>query len=153
MGWGFQSMAAGVTLVAVMTAAPAQAQTPPAPVAPAARTFPVIVVGQRWEVEPTPAFPERARTSGVLAGETLLNCGVAPNRALQDCSILRETPGGAGFGQSALRAMWNGRLTENPQLSSWPNARVEITVRFADGQPGRATLGQQDRIQFTSPPR
>lgn len=61
MSGRFQSMAGGVVFLAIVTALPVQAQTPPVPIAPAFPVLGLIVDGQGWEVEPPRPFPNAPR--------------------------------------------------------------------------------------------
>ena len=70
-------------------------------------------------------YPDRA-LEREQSGRTVLECQVETNGSLTNCSVVSESPAGAGFGQAALRAV--------------RTMRIEPAMR--DGQPvvGRATI-------------
>ncbi|HEV2364496.1 MAG TPA: TonB family protein [Caulobacteraceae bacterium] len=66
----------------------------------------VPVTPPDWFEEPTPAeiskyYPPLALKEG-LSGKAVLKCTVNISGALQDCSVISESPDGVGFGDAAL---------------------------------------------------
>lgn len=83
-----------------------------------------------WTRQPAPDFPDIALRRGVDSGETRLGCVVASEGALSECRIISETPAGAGFGPSALRAMERSRVRLPEDEGSVIGKVVSLTVRF-----------------------
>lgn len=74
------------------------------PEPPAAR--PTVITNPSWLRKPTGAqlmgaYPERAMRNGV-AGSATLRCAVRLDGTLTGCAVTSETPGGYGFGRSAM---------------------------------------------------
>ncbi|MBA4807025.1 energy transducer TonB [Brevundimonas sp.] len=99
----------------------------PPPPAPPAPPRPPVISNPRITRQPDLArfYPDRA-LEREQSGRTVLECQVETNGSLTNCSVVSESPAGAGFGQAALRAV--------------RTMRIEPAMR--DGQPvvGRATI-------------
>jgi protein TonB len=96
---------------------------------------PAIIRNPSWSRQPsagqmTRAYPERAATSGV-AGSASLNCLVLPSGAVTDCNVLRETPGGYGFGRAAQGLSSYFRVNPRTVNGAAEGSRVNINLRFA----------------------
>lgn len=88
----------------------------PRPAAPAANArdedlLPVVTQNPSWTVPPRAEFPQKARTAGVTEGVVALVCKSSAEGRLEDCVIHQETPGGAGFGEAALAAVGEARVS------------------------------------------
>ena len=92
-----------------------------------------------WAAAPTvadiaAAYPEKA-LAGRISGAATIDCTITKARALAICDILRQDPGGAGFGAAA-------------------RALAKKFVAPADDGAGRALAGGRTQIQiaFVPPP-
>lgn len=99
--------------------APVRAATDPPP-PPAVATSP----RPRWLIRPSPEYPASALEVG--GGEVVLNCGVQGDHTLGDCRVVNETPGGYGFGRSAIEAARRARVTPDSPIG----VRVQFAVRY-----------------------
>lgn len=96
---------------------------------------PAVITNPTWLRKPSgaqlmDAYPERAITRNV-SGSATLRCAVRLDGSLTGCSVLTETPGGYGFGRSALGLSRYFRM--NPGAvdgQAIDGARVDVGVRF-----------------------
>lgn len=93
-------------------------------------TAPVDIAAPEWSRRIQPEFPERAMARGITTGAATLQCKATPNGSLTECSVLSETPAGAGFGQSALRAARTGRLSPGTVDNTPAGSAVTFTTDF-----------------------
>lgn len=92
-------------------------------------------LGPGWIAAPTitdvkAVYPPQARKEHV-EGMVILNCQVTATGDLANCTILKESSPGAGFGQAALALVPKYRM--NPKASdgsSMEGATVALPVRF-----------------------
>jgi protein TonB len=77
----------------------------------------------------TRAYPDRAIAADV-AGSASLNCLVLPSGAVTDCNVLRETPGGYGFGRAAQGLSRHFRVNPRTVNGAAEGSRVNINLRF-----------------------
>lgn len=96
---------------------------------------PIVITNPTWLRKPSGAqlmnaYPDRALRNDV-AGAATLRCAVRLDGSLTGCSVLTETPGGYGFGRSALGLSRYFRM--NPGAvdgQAIDGARVDVGVRF-----------------------
>ena len=96
---------------------------------------PAVITNPTWLRKPSGdqmmnAYPNRA-IQNQISGAATLRCSVRLDGSLTGCSVLRETPGGYGFGRSALGLSRYFRM--NPGAvdgQAVDGARVDVGVRF-----------------------
>lgn len=96
---------------------------------------PALITNPTWLRKPSgaqlmDAYPDRAIRNDV-SGSATLRCAVRLDGSLTGCSVLAETPGGYGFGRSALSLSRYFRM--NPGAvdgQAIDGARVNVGVRF-----------------------
>lgn len=95
-----------------------------------AQASPDIPVPVQWARVPAVAdfYPSRALERGIEGGATL-SCVAEANGTPSNCTVVTETPSGAGFGAAAISAIRFGRLTPQTvdQLAGRP---FSFTLRF-----------------------
>lgn len=111
-------------LPAGASAAPRPAPPPTQDARPAAITAPV------WVQPPAPSFPAEAVEAGLSEGRVTVSCAAMADGRLSACTVLNETPEGAGFGPAAVEAMRSARVSPSTIDSAASGARVTFTVRF-----------------------
>jgi TonB family protein len=138
-------------LVVTLLCAPASAQD-------------TVSEGAQWEVRPSQADFERlgppdavqARTSGRVT----LDCSLDAAGRLRDCSVMAESPAGAGFGASALRLASLYRLARTREVNL-DGSRLTFVMRFRypplDAPPAAPTTAAASSpppamAAFTAPP-
>lgn len=101
---------------------------------PADPTRPVVLGDGDWIRRPdqdqlSAALPPAARTAGV-GGKVLLNCMIAYDGTLEDCSVLSETPAALGLGAAALGLVGQFQLRPQVDDQSTTGGRIVVPVRF-----------------------
>lgn len=97
-------------------------------------TPPAVIRNPSWSRQPSAdqtvrAYPQRAIAAGV-AGSASLNCLVLPTGAVTDCNVLRETPGGYGFGRAAQGLTRHFRVNPRTVNGAAEGSRVSFNLRF-----------------------
>lgn len=64
-----------------------------------------------WSRVPSPVFPARALERGITTATVRLSCDAAADGSPENCSIISESPLGAGFGREAVAAMRSSQFT------------------------------------------
>lgn len=83
-----------------------------------------------WIIRPAGEYPETAQRAGIPAGAVQVKCQVSVNGVPFDCIILDEDPVGMGFGDAALEAMRQARLTPRREHGVATVADISFTMRF-----------------------
>ena len=112
----------------VVVPGPPPPPAPPAP--PAAPPRQAVTTNVSWGRRPAPEFPQRAQDRGIEAGSVTLLCTVGANGSASNCSVVSETPSGAGFGQEALRSMRSARFSPSTVDGVAQGGQARFTVRF-----------------------
>lgn len=84
----------------------------------------------RWVVAPRPNYPTVAETRGQRSGMATLACTPDAEGALRDCEIESEYPVGFRFGEAALRAAAEARVTPRASGDASDGARLRFTIAF-----------------------
>ena len=108
---------------------------PPPPPAPPAPPRPSVITNPDWVQRPNGAdlarfYPDRA-LEREITGSATIQCTVRENGSLTDCSVLDESPSGAGFGRATIQAATRYRM--RPQTRDGApvgGARVNVTIRW-----------------------
>ena len=106
----------------------------PTPVAGPAATAAPVILNPSWARQPSAeqmirAYPERAISAG-MSGSAWLNCLVLPSGAVTDCNLMRETPGGYGFGRAAHGLSRHFRINPRTVNGAAEGSRVNINLHF-----------------------
>ncbi|GEM_PF-4818265 len=96
----------------LMTAAPAMAQTSPAPSEPVGQVVASQVIAPQWETAPRLEYPQGAASRGVWGGTVMLRCQIGRDRRLHDCKAISERPADEGFAEAAMRGLEAGVISE-----------------------------------------
>ena len=88
---------------------------------------PAEITRVTWSQHPTPMYPAVAAANGVTEGTVTLSCLVEADGRASDCTVLTESPEGAGFGEAALASMETARFSPG---TGAPGARARFTIRF-----------------------
>lgn len=89
-----------------------------------------VITNVSWSRRPVVDFPARALERDIKAGSASVQCTTAANGSLSACSIISETPAGAGFGQAALRAAARAVVSPHSLDAAAPGASVRFSVPF-----------------------
>lgn len=106
---------------------------PPMPATPDDR--PTVIANPTWQRPPQPRFPGMARLRRVVRGSAEVSCRIWPNGSLGSCRATSETPRGFGFGEEAVRAGDEARVTSQTVNRLAAGGSVTFTLRFEDDQP------------------
>ena len=99
-----------------------------------------------WAVQPdnrtmTDAFPEFAVMAG-LSGSVILDCAVAQDGRLNDCTVVQAKPEGLGFDRTAMTLASEYRVGSRGSGDHSAEARFQYTSRYRmtdDGAPSAWT--------------
>jgi beta-lactamase regulating signal transducer with metallopeptidase domain len=96
----------------------------------AAKAF-AVGPSPNWSRRPTMEDLVQAYPAEAVKGDVLLHCLVALTGKLADCSVLSETPEGAGFGPAALKltALFEAR-EQTPDGGPKRGGEIRIPIRF-----------------------
>jgi len=86
-----------------------------------------------WERQPRPQYPTSLRE--LVAADVELRCDVTETGALVACSIVKETPTGLGFGEAALKAAGEARLSPRLVDGVATPGQVRFAIRFRTEDP------------------
>jgi protein TonB len=89
-----------------------------------------VIANVTWAQQPMPNYPAEAARNGIQDGTVVLSCHSDPDGRPTGCSVVSETPAGAGFGAEALAAMQTARFSPRSIQGAAPGATVRFTVRF-----------------------
>ena len=126
---------------------------PPPPPAPPAPPRPSIITNPQWVRKPDGGdleryYPQRARDQEV-DGRATIECTVTANGSLTSCSVVSESPAGAGFGEATVRAAskfkmrrrrwteprWKGRACACRSPGAWVRASGQGAQRLINRKP------------------
>lgn len=108
---------------------------PPSPRPPVRDDRPTVIANPAWQRRPQPRFPGMARLGRVARGSAEVSCRVQANGLLSNCRALSETPSGMGFGDAAVAASAEARVTSQTVDRLASGGSVTFTIRFEDDQP------------------
>lgn len=83
-----------------------------------------------WAYQRRPEYPEAAALAGMPYGVVRIACIVPDAGRFRDCRVLSETPGGLGFGRSALSAALQSQVALPENDASAVGKVIQFTVRF-----------------------
>jgi TonB family protein len=95
------------------------------------------IVGPQWIRQIDPAkivalFPAAAADKGVASGVGVADCLVAPDGALTDCKVARESPEGLGFGEAAVAVAGITQMNPwSPDGRPSHGVRVKLPINFS----------------------
>ena len=124
----------------VLGAASARADAPPP--SATASAHPAVITNPDWDQRPNGddlanVYPPRARAVGVR-GKTEIQCRVAVDGGLEDCTVLYETPVGWGFGEAAMEIAPRFRMKPklvNGQPVATGTVRIPISWQVEGAKP------------------
>jgi TonB family protein len=126
-----QKTAGGVVLI------PIRWWNPGSDVEASTRCAPMATItAPDWERTPTAfelaqAFPRKAVDKNIN-GAAVMQCAVTPQGALEECTIVEETPAGSGFGQATLSIARYFKMKRAPVDGHPPErAVVRIPIKWA----------------------
>ena len=117
--------------VVAPVAAPAPApKTVAVPVAPPTLQ-PDVISNTSWARIPMPlSYPAAAIEQGLTVGQADLSCSVERDGRVSGCTVISETPEGAGFGTAALQAAADARLSPRSVEGVAVGGTVRFSIRF-----------------------
>lgn len=83
-----------------------------------------------WARRPTPDFPSAAASAGIRSGFAIISCVVGQGGRFQDCRLERESPEGAGFGESAIRSVRRARMSLTDDSAPEIGQVITTILRF-----------------------
>ena len=98
--------------------------------APAAAPQAQVITNPSWSRHPMPSYPAAALEQGSTSGSADLSCTVQADGRVSGCTILNETPVGAGYGAAALAAAADARLSPRSVEGVAVGGTVRFTIRF-----------------------
>lgn len=126
------TLAATAMLAVCAGPAVARQTPPPAPThscSAAQPAEPGHISDPQWARRPTPRYPPLAEAAGIT-GRVDLSCGIRPDGTLENCIVVEESPGGAGFADATLAVALSARLSPRSVQSIVPGDRVMFTAQF-----------------------
>jgi len=102
---------------------------------------PLQIYDPMWVAQPQGGqelFPAVAAKAGIRSGNAMLNCRVAHDGSLQDCTVESETPPGLGFGETALaltHVMAMNPWTQQGTPVDGARIRMPLTLQLPDDEP------------------
>ena len=115
----------------VAVAGPAEAAAPaPGVGATQDSARPSDITRVTWAQHPTPTYPAVAAANGIDSGMAALSCAIEADGRASGCTVLTESPEGAGFGEEALASMERARFSPALMETATPGARARFTIRF-----------------------
>ena len=98
---------------------------------PAAQPQAQVITNPSWTRMPMPlSYPAAALEQGSLGGSADLSCNVQADGRVSGCTIINETPVGAGYGAAAVEAAAAARLSPRSVEGVAVGGAVRFTVRF-----------------------
>ena len=89
-----------------------------------------VITNPVWVQPPIPRPPVGPLPEGVTEGRVRVTCTAEVDGRLSDCSIVSETPAGAGFGAAAIEAAESARIAPETTDPSAVRSKVTFGVRF-----------------------
>jgi TonB family protein len=91
-------------------------------------------------------YPDAARRAGI-EGKAVLECSVAADGHVQDCSVAEESPAGYGFGEAALKM--SRLFTARPTSAG---GKIRIPIEFKMPREAAGAAGGSHPTPTASPP-
>lgn len=107
--------------------------TPKAEPAPRVATAqqPEVITNPSWSRMPMPlSYPAAAIEQGLTGGQANLSCTVERDGRVSGCTVISETPEGAGFGAAGLEAAAEARLSPRSVDGVAVGGTVRFSIRF-----------------------
>jgi len=100
---------------------------------------PAVITPPAWVRSPQPEFPSEAAAAGAREGSVIVNCEVSAEGVPTACAAIEETPPGVGFGESAIAAALESRLSPRRVNGEPVSGQLRFTIRYRIPDPAPAS--------------